>query len=256
MKIFKYYGMVVVFFLFGLLGELQAKYETVSFPSGSETISAKLALPPEKTSYPAIIVIHEWWGLTPWVEQKGEFLVNEGYAVLAVDLYRGRVTTDRDEAHELSRGLPEDRALRDLGAAFDYLQKLPALKDQKIGVVGWCMGGGYAIKFATVRPDLDACALFYGSLPTDEEALKKINCPVIGFFGTEDRGIPIEAVKQFEATMKKLEKNVSIRLYEKAGHAFMNQDRPSYNKEASVDSWKRCLTFFSNHLKAESKPSK
>jgi carboxymethylenebutenolidase len=226
----------------------EAAFSNVSFPSGSETVNARWSEPSDSESHPVVILIHEWWGLNQWVERKGENLVQNGFAVLAVDLYRGRATADKDEAHELMRGLPEDRALRDLSAAVDFLKKQN--KDRKIGVLGWCMGGGFAVKLATTRPDLSACVIYYGSLPTDKDALIKIACPVIGFFGAEDRGIPIDSIRQFEEALQSAGKKVTIKIYEKAGHAFMNEDRPSYNKAASVDSWKRCITFLSNHLKS------
>ncbi len=235
--------------LLGLAGSVRAASTAVSFPSGSDTISARWQAPEGGGPFPVVILIHEWWGLNEWMEKKGEELTHEGFAVLAVDLYRGKATADPDAAHELMRGLPEDRALRDLSAAVDYLQKQSSVKGQKIGVVGWCMGGGFALKLAIARNDIAACALFYGSLPTDKEALAKINCPVAGFFGAEDRGISTQDIKQFEQNMISVDKKVTIKIYERAGHAFMNNTRPSYNEAAAKDAWKRCTTFLSNNLK-------
>ncbi len=222
----------------------------VSFNSGSDTISAWWTSPEGNGPFPTVILVHEWWGLNDWVKTKGADLVQNGFAVLAMDLYRGKSTADAEEAHELMRGLPEDRAVRDLSAALDYLHQLPAAKGQKVGVMGWCMGGGYALKLAVARPDLAACVVYYGSLPTDRDSLAKIACPVIGFFGAEDRGIPAQDVIQFEQTMLELNKRVTVKIYERAGHAFMNETRPSYNKSAFVDSWKRSLTFLVNELQS------
>ncbi len=227
-----------------------ATFTTVSFPSGSDTISARWTAPDGSGPFPVVILIHEWWGLNDWVEGKGSELVDQGYGVLAVDLYRGHVTSDAEEAHELMRGLPDDRALRDLSAAMTYLKQQSAVKADRIGVLGWCMGGGFALKLAIERADLAACVVYYGSLPTDEASLGKIQTPVAGFFGVEDRGITVESIELFKKSMTHLGKKVSIRIYEKAGHAFMNDTRPSYNKPASVDSWKRALTFLENHLKS------
>jgi len=226
-----------------------ATFSEVSFKSGDESITAAWAAPEGAGPFPAVILVHEWWGLNDWVKQKGEELLKHGFAVLAVDLYRGRVTADPDEAHELMRGLPDDRAIRDLAAAVDYVRGLPAARDRKIGVMGWCMGGGLALKLAIAHQDLSACVVYYGSLPTDRAALNQIPCPVIGFFGAEDRGIPIKAVTEFEQTMLELNKQVTVKIYERAGHAFLNETRPSYNKAAATDSWKRAVTFLSNHLK-------
>lgn len=226
-----------------------AEGSRVSYSSGSETVSAKWLTPEGGGPFPAVILIHEWWGLNEWVEKRAEELVKEGFAVLAVDLYRGHAATSQAEAHELMRGLPHDRVLRDLAAAMDYIGQQPSAKGKKIGVVGWCMGGGFALDLAVARKDLAACAVFYGSMPTDKEALEKINCPVAGFFGAEDRGISVQNVKQFEQDMLALDKKVSVKIYERAGHAFMNNTRPSYNEAAARDAWKRCQTFLSNSLK-------
>ncbi len=223
--------------------------KTVTFPSDSETTSARWAIPEGTGPFPAIILVHEWWGFNDWIGHKMEELTREGYAVLAIDLYRGKSTNNPEEAHELMRGLPEDRAMRDLSSAMNYLKQQPTVKPQKIGVIGWCMGGGYALKLATQRPDLTVCVVYYGSLPTNKETLARITCPVIAFFGAEDRGISVQDIKQFEQTMQELGKKVIVRIYERAGHAFMNNTRPTYSKPASIDSWKRCLTFLSNTLK-------
>src|SRR5438270_12995201 len=94
---------------------------TVSYKSGKETVQAELYTPKGKGPFPAVIVIHEWWGLNDWVKEQAAKLADEGYVALAVDLYRGKVAGNPDEAHELMRGVPQDRAQRDLKAAFDYL---------------------------------------------------------------------------------------------------------------------------------------
>src|SRR5277367_2338289 len=114
------------------------KTQTVQFPSGKETASGFLAVPDKPGTYPGLIVIHEWWGLNDWVKEQTQKIAEQGYVVLAVDLYRGKTATDPNEAHELMRGLPQDRAIRDMQAAFDYLS---ARKDVngRIGSVGWCM---------------------------------------------------------------------------------------------------------------------
>jgi carboxymethylenebutenolidase len=132
------------------------KSQTVSFKSGDETVSAHLTLPDGTGKHPAVIVIHEWWGLNDWVKEQAQNLAQEGYVALAVDLYRGKSATTRDEAHELSRGLPQDRGVRDLKAALDYLAARPDVKPDKIGSTGWCMGGGYSVQLALAEPRLAA----------------------------------------------------------------------------------------------------
>ena len=223
--------------------------QTVSYSSGSDTVSAFLAKPAGSGPFPAVVVIHEWWGLNDQVKRMAEKLAGQGYVALAVDLYRGRVAANPDEAHELSRGLPEDRAVRDLRAAVAYLESRKDVRADRIGSIGWCMGGGYSLSLAVNEPRLAACVINYGRLLTDPATLGKITSPVIGFFGEEDRGIPVAGAREFEKQMKALGKSAEIHTYSGAGHGFMNEDRPSYRPEAAKDAWKKTLAFFAAHLK-------
>lgn len=224
----------------------------ISYKSGEETVSGFLVTPEGKGPFPAIVVIHEWWGLNDQVKGEAERLAKEGYVTLAVDLYRGKVTGDPEEAHELLRGLPEDRAVRDLIAAVSHLQTLPNVKKDRIGSIGWCMGGGYSLSLAINSPELAGAVIYYGRLVTDKDQLKEINSPIIGFFGEEDRGIPVSSVKEFEKTMKELGKDVSVHIYPEAGHAFANEERPSsYNATAAKDALGKTLAFFEKHLKED-----
>ena len=225
------------------------KTENVSYKSGDETVNSYLALPSGGGKHPAIIVIHEWWGLNNWVKEQAQHFASDGYVALAVDLYRGQVATTPDEAHILMRGLPDDRGLRDLEAAFAYLSSRPDVEPNKIGAIGWCMGGGWAVKLAEDQPKLAAVVVNYGSLPTDSTIIAKINAPLLGNFGAEDKGIPPESVHAFEAAMKSAGKNPDIKIYEGAGHAFQNPDnKQGYRKEATEDADKRIDTFFHKEL--------
>ena len=119
------------------------KTDTVSYKSGDETVSAYLVLPDGAGKHPAIVVIHEWWGLNDWVKEQAQKYAAQGYVALAVDLYRGKVAANPDEAHILMRGLPDDRGLRDLEAAFAYLSSRPDVNAGKIGSVdgAWAEAG-------------------------------------------------------------------------------------------------------------------
>jgi len=226
------------------------KATTVSFKSGNETVSGYLVLPGTGGRHPAIIVIHEWWGLNDWVKEEAQKLAEQGYAALAVDLYRGRSTADPNEAHELMRGLPQDRGMRDLEAAFDYLASRPDVDAKKIGSIGWCMGGGWSIQLAVAEPRLAACVVNYGALPTDPAAIAKIHAAVLGNFGAEDRGIPPESVHAFERAMKAAGKSIDVKIYDGAGHAFENpNNKAGYRPEATADAWARIVAFFAKTLK-------
>jgi carboxymethylenebutenolidase len=230
-------------------GAAAPKTETVNFPSGKDTISAFLAVPDKPGQHPALIVIHEWWGLNDWVKEQTEKLAAQGYVALAVDLYRGKVAADASEAHELMRGLPQDRAIRDLQAAFAYLGARKDVRADRIGSIGWCMGGGLSLQLAIHQPHLAACVVNYGSLPTDPNDIQQIIAPVLGNFGAEDRGITPADVIAFEKTMKGLNRRVDFKVYDGAGHAFENPNNTTgYRPEAAADAWSRTLEFLRKAL--------
>src|SRR5260370_16993284 len=204
------------------ISALGATSKDVSYKSGDETVKGILYTPEGKGPFPGIVVIHEFWGLNDWVKAQAAKLAGEGYAALAIDLYRGKVGNTPDEAHEIMRGVPEDRAKRDLHAAFQYLQSQPNVKKDRIGAIGWCMGGGYSLDVALQEPTLAADVINYGHLATDPEALKKINAPILGLFGAQDRGITPEDVKKFGEALDKMGKKIDVTIYPDAGHAFEN----------------------------------
>jgi carboxymethylenebutenolidase len=225
------------------------KTQTVQFPSGKETIGGFLAVPDKPGTYPGIIVVHEWWGLNDWVKEQTEKLAEQGYIALAVDLYRGKVAADPSEAHELMRGLPQDRGIRDLQAAYDYLAARKDVKPGRIGSIGWCMGGGFSLQLAIHQPRLAACVVNYGSLPTDPNDIQQILAPVLGNFGADDKGITPADVQAFDKTMKGLNRRIDVKIYPGAGHAFENPNNTNgYRPEAAADAWKRTLVFLHNAL--------
>ena len=237
----------------GLAGTLRAspaKSEMVTFPSGNDSVGGYLVLPDSSGRHPAIIAIHEWWGLNDWVKEEAQKLAEQGYVVLAVDLYRGKVAATSDEAHELMRGLPQDRGVRDLQAAVDYLAARSDVDKTKIGSIGWCMGGSFSIQFAVAEPRLAATVVNYGALPTDPAAIAKIHAAVLGNFGAEDRGIPPASVQAFEKAMKDAGKSVDVKIYDGAGHAFENSNnKTGYRPVAAKDAWERITRFFRATLK-------
>src|ERR1700733_2685244 len=230
-------------FLVGLLTAILAahaadsKTEMVKFPSGKDTIEGFLAVPEKPGRYPGVIVMHEWWGLNDWVKEQTQKIAEQGYVALAVDLYRGKTATDPNEAHELMRGLPQDRAVRDMQAAYDYLS---ARKDVngRIASVGWCMGGGYSLQLAIHQPHLAACVVNYGALPTDPNDLQQILAPILGNFGADDRGITPADVQDFEKTMRGMNRRVDVKEYDGAGHGFENStNAAAYRPDSAADAW-------------------
>jgi carboxymethylenebutenolidase len=225
------------------------KTETVSFPSGTGTVSGFLATPDKPGHYPALVVVHEWWGLTDWVKEQTQKLAEQGYIALAPDLYRGQVTSDPEVAHELMRGLPADRALGDLQAAFAYLALRKDVDRGHIGSIGWCMGGGFSLQLAIHQPHLAACVVNYGALPTDPNDLQQIFAPILGNFGAEDRGITPADVQAFEKTLRGMNRHVDLKEYDGAGHGFENStNTAAYRPDSASDAWARTIAFLNKAL--------
>src|SRR6185369_11056582 len=228
-----------------------ATSKNVTYKSGNETVNAVLYTPSGSGPFPALVVIHEWWGLNDWVKEQAQKLADQGYATLAIDLYRGKVAKTPEEAHELMRGVPEDRARRDLLAAYDYLASQSNVNKAKIGTIGWCMGGGYALDLALDQPKLAAAVINYGHLATDEGQLSKINAPILGLFGGQDRGIPPDSVNAFEQQLKKMGKKIEVKIYPDAGHAFENpNNKEGYRQQDAQDAWNKTVAFLNANLKS------
>jgi carboxymethylenebutenolidase len=229
-----------------------AKTEEVTYKSGNDTVSGFLALPEGGGKHPALIVIHEWWGLNDWTKDKVRKFAGDGYVALAVDLYRGKTAEgDPDKAHQLMRGLPEDRAAADLKAAFDYLARRADVDPARIGSIGWCMGGGYSLVTAIAEPRLAACVVYYGRLVTDAKTIEKIHAPILGSFGALDQGITPESVRDFEQAARSLGKSVDIKIYEGAGHGFASSKDPKvFRPDAARDADARTDSFLKRNLKS------
>lgn len=226
--------------------------QAITFPCGTSTAQGILYLPQTPGQHPALVVIHEWWGLNDWIKQEASAYAAKGYVALAVDLYHGKVASDPETAHELSRGLPQDQGVRDLEAAFQFLAARTDVKRDRIGAVGWCMGGGYALQLAIAEPALKAVAVNYGALATDKSTLARIHAAVLGNFGGQDQGIPPDAVHNFEAAMQSLGKPVNVKIYPDAGHAFENpNNKTGYRAEDAADALARLDRFFAAKLQPE-----
>jgi carboxymethylenebutenolidase len=233
-------------------GLLRAGEENVSYKSGDETVTSFFVAPAGAGPFPAVIVIQEWWGLNAWIKDQARALAKEGYAAVAVDLYRGKVADKQEDAHQLMMGAPPDRIARDLKAAFAWLSARADVKKGTIGAIGWCMGGKYTLDLATKEPGLAAAVAYYGAPPTDAAAIAAIKAPVLGNFGGDDKGPAPDLVKAFEAAMKAAGKSVDVKIYEGAGHAFANVNNPwgGYREAAAKDAWARTTAFLAKHLKS------
>lgn len=213
-------------------------------------VSGYLATPTEGVAAAGIIVIHEWWGLNDNIRTMTRRLAGEGYAALAVDLYEGGVAETREEAMTLATStrdrIPQIEA--NLRGAHRYLEQEVGV--EKVGVIGWCFGGGWSLRTALMLGnEIDATVIYYGRLITDRSKLEPLSSPVLGIFGALDEGIPVTTVREFQTVLDSLGKPVSIHVYEGEGHAFANPSGTRYNENAAEDAWGKTLNFFSQTLR-------
>jgi carboxymethylenebutenolidase len=201
------------------------------------------------------VVIQEWWGLNDWIKENAKRLAAKGFVALAPDLYRGKVATEMKTAGALAKGLPADRAVRDLKASVDYLAAQPNVDKSRIGSIGWCMGGGYSLQLALAEPRIKACVICYGRVINDPDKLKSLKAKVIGIFGVEDKGIPAAGVREFEATLRKVGvKTEAFHIFNGAGHGFMREGtstlpNPAYREMQAREAWQIIEGFLVRNLK-------
>lgn len=221
------------------------QYATVN---GTE-ITGYLSTPDDAgDSGPALIVIHEWWGLNDNIRMMADKLAGEGYTALAVDLYKGKVAESPDSAGSYARSVDDDEAVDNLEQAYRYLTEQQDA--ETVGTIGWCFGGAWSLQAALAMPgEIDAAVIYYGRLVTDVGELSNLDMPVLGIFGEEDDGIPPAEVKKFEAALDEAGVQNDIHIYEGADHAFANPSGTRYNKEAAEDAWQKTVDFLAENLK-------
>ncbi|HJW15340.1 MAG TPA: dienelactone hydrolase family protein [Thermoanaerobaculia bacterium] len=221
-------------------------------------LSGYLAEPKGAGTHPAIVVIHQWWGLNDWVKEQSDSLAAHGYIALAVDLYKGKVANDQETAHQLMSGLDDDEAIATLRRAADFLRTRDDVRAQAIGVIGWCMGGKYSIRLAAADPGIRACVMYYGAPITDPVSIKGIQAAVLGNFGGDDKGPTPEQALEFEKALRAAGKKVDFKIYPGAGHAFADINNPwgGYRAEAAKDAWARTVAFLDENLRKPSLPKK
>lgn len=220
---------------------------TIKLGKGDAQFNAYLAMPQSAKPGPAIILIHEWWGLNDWVKQQADRFAAQGYVAIAPDLYHGEVAEDGEHAHELMRGLADERAIADMKSAFEYLSTHTSVDKKRIGIIGWCMGGGLALKLAIAEPKLACTVMCYGRPVIDVDQLKKIKGPLLGIWGETDRGIE---VPPFEKALKEAGVKATHHVYPGAGHAFLNEtNKRGYNAEQAKKGWADIEKFLADTLK-------
>jgi carboxymethylenebutenolidase len=222
--------------------------ETVEFASNGGTTSGYLAVPASGKG-PGVIVIQEWWGLVPHIKNICDRFAEAGYAALAPDFYHGKSTKSPDEAGKLMMALRIDQAEKDLRGAIQYLLAHEATTSDKVGTVGFCMGGALSLYAATKNPQVGACVIFYGGHPNVKPDLEQLQAPVLGLYAERDGFVTPEVARTLERKLKELGKSCEIQIYPEVDHAFFNDERKEvYNAAAAEDAWKRVIKFYQEHL--------
>lgn len=217
-------------------------------PNGPE-IRAYVARPNAPGPHPAVIMIHEFWGLKPEIIGKADALAQEGYVVVAPDLFRGITTSWIPRAIFNVISNPSAQVDGDLDAAFQWLASQPDVQADRIAVMGFCFGGGTAIRYAVAHPNVAATVVFYGTPVTDPERLKNLRGPVLGIFGGADASIPLSTVNAFQAGLKTAGVQHQISVYEGQPHAFVTDIEAIRQGGAQGRAWEEFVRFLDQALK-------
>ena len=202
---------------------------------------------------PAVVMIHEWWGLNQNIKDMANLLAKNGFVVLAADLYHGKVTDNPQLAMELVQTARNNQnsSTANLQAAVKYLSSAPNVDNKKIASLGWCFGGGQSLQLALSSQEhpLAATILYYGTpLVTDKESLSKIKWPVLGIFGDKDENIPMAEINQFGSSLNQSGIKNEIQVYNGLGHAFANPSGDNYAPEETADAWQKTLSFLKKYV--------
>lgn len=225
--------------------------ESVTYLRADTLTRGYLAVPDGDGPFPALILIHEWNGLVDRIRQVADAFAEQGYVALAADLYQGRIGTNRDENMALvneTRG-DMDRAIANLDRAQQFLRERTDVTG-KVGVMGWCFGGGIALSYALGGEHHDATAIFYGSLVEDPAVLARLDHPVYGTFAEMDQGIPPDQVERFAAALDSIGIDNDIHIYDAVNHGFwlrVDQDR-AIREEPARNAWERLVGFLGRVL--------
>ncbi len=202
---------------------------------------------------PALILIHEWWGLNDNIKDFADNFAKQGYRVLAVDMYGKEAASTPDMAREYATAVREDTAsaAANLTAAVDFLKAQEGVIPELIGSVGWCFGGQWAYEMAKNDMGVAATIMYYGRFNTEDD-LSMMKAQLQGHFGEEDMSIAVDDVREFQAKLMNEEGDHEIFIYPNAGHAFANEDNEeAYNEEAAEEAWERTMEFLREHLSEE-----
>jgi carboxymethylenebutenolidase len=216
----------------------------VSVPDGGEYL-------------PGIVVIQHAGGVDTFIQGMTDRFAAEGFVAIAPDLYHRDDPNTTDDALTRMGRLRDNNIVRDVNATVEYLKSLPEVAADHVGITGFCMGGRVAYLMPAHNHDIKAAVVFYGGNifvpwgegPAPFDLTDRIECPVMGLFGEEDPNPSPDDVAKLDQRLTELRTEHEFHSYPGAGHAFMNEDRPSYREEAARDAWQKCIRWFSQHLR-------
>lgn len=218
--------------------------ETLNLETSRGKSTAHVARPATDTAS-AVLLIHEWWGINDHMRDIAGRFANEGYLCVAPDLFRGKTASNTEEASKLMNGLPIEDGIETINEAISETKI--KYKSQRFGVIGFCMGGTFALHAACEIDDIAAAAPFYGDIPP-EGVLENLKAPTLFIAGSKDAWINAEKVNALKAAARKYDLPVEVMVYE-ADHAFFNNTRREvYDADSATDAWQRVLELFRKHL--------
>jgi carboxymethylenebutenolidase len=221
--------------------------QDITFPSNGDSAMGFFANPEKGVPLPGIVVIQEWWGLDAHIREIVRRFAELDFVALGPDLYHGVVVDEPDDARKEAMGLDRGRAMKEIDGAVKYLQSLPEVQPKKIGIVGFCMGGGIALHVATRNPDIGAVVAFYGGGAPGAEAFAGSNASILNIVGDRDRVLP--SIQALDAGLQSYPHPHELIVYTDADHAFFNDVRPhAFKADAADDAWKRTINWFRKHL--------
>ncbi len=211
---------------------------------------AYLVEPDDEAKHPGVVLIQEWWGIEPHVQDLAHKLATEGFVVAIPDLYHGKIATEPNDAMRsamLIRG-NVDKAANEIIGALNTVKDLPSVEPKKLGLIGFCIGGFMAYTVASRYSDLASVVTFYGGGydPTPEE-VAQVNAPVLAIYGSQDASVPPEQIQKIEQAYKDADKDITVKVYD-AGHAFINPMHGMGNEKAAAEAWPLAVNFLKEHV--------
>jgi carboxymethylenebutenolidase len=225
--------------------------ENVVYDNNEMEVKGFLARPADDKKHPALILIHEWWGLNENIRDNARQFAKAGYVALAVDLYKGQVATSPAEARKLATEVRNNKeeAFAHLNKAVHFLENQSAsVMPERIASVGWCFGGGWSYEMARNNLGTKASVIYYGRF-NPEDDLSKMRASILGHFAEKDRAIKVDTVRELQIKLKTLKGDHEVYIYPNTGHAFANPGGQNYNEEAAELAWKRTVVFLDKFLK-------